>query len=142
MPSAPYFPHGSTMTIDGTPILGLLDIPIPTAQRGEVEITQQGDWTRKYRPGLKDFGTTEFTCRMINDDPGQIALRENHEADGETAEFVITTAPHVSPQVTWTFDAYVSTWGGVLPWENGSAAREIGLRVVTEPVEAVVAGES
>lgn len=138
MADGAFFPHGTTVTFGGVEIGGLLDVPIPSLTKGEVETTAHGDWTRTFVPGIGDAGTMSLSMRMIPEDAGQLALVANSEADAEVEEVVITLPPHVTPQRQWVFDAYVQTMGGNLPWDNAAAERTAELRVVTAPAESDV----
>ncbi|TVS15197.1 MAG: hypothetical protein EA417_13800 [Gammaproteobacteria bacterium] len=135
MPNQGFFPHGTTVTIDGVEIKGLLDVPVPSFSKTEVETTAHGDWTRTFVPGLADAGTMTLPTRMIPDDAGQLALQANLEAEDDIAEFVVTLPDHVDPQLTWTFDGYVSNGGGTLPWENSAASRDWEIRITSRPVQ-------
>lgn len=138
MAEGAFFPHGSTVSFAGTPVGGLLDIPLPTYSKEEVETTAHGDFVRTYVGGLADAGSITIPMRLIPGDAGQQALVDNLEADGNTVEEVVITTPDViDPQVSWTFDAYVSGITGNLPWEGSAAGMEVTFRVVSKPVRDV-----
>lgn len=140
MADGAFFPHGSTFSFGGVEVGGLLDIPLPTYAKEEIETTAHGDFVRTFVAGLADAGSITIPMRMIPDDAGQQDLVDNLEADGNTVEEGIITTPDViDPQVSWTFDCYVSEIAGDLPWEGNAAGMEVSLRVVSKPVRVVTA---
>lgn len=128
------FPHGTTFTFGSIPVGGLLDVPIPERDREEVEVTDQNsNFDREYVPGLRDNGTYELPMRLIPGDAGQEALRTAAGNPEDIRECVITLPDHANPRIFWTFDAWVKTFGGELPWENTAASRNVVMRI-TGPV--------
>lgn len=141
MADGAFFPHGSTFTFNGVPVGGLLDIPLPTFAKEEIETTAHGDFVRTFVAGLGDAGSITIPMRLIGEDAGQQELVDNNGADGNTVEVgVITTPDVIDPQISWTFDCYVAEIGGDLPWEGSAAGMEVTLRVVSKPVREVVPG--
>jgi hypothetical protein len=129
---AGFFAHGATLEFNGVLVAGMLDIPIPTQARDEVEITDHdSDFFREYVPGLIDNGTLDLTLRWVPGDPGQAALRANL-GSRDPVEIVITGPPHMDPQETMTFEGFVQTLGGTMFWENTAAEVELSLRVTGE----------
>lgn len=138
MADGAFFPHGSTFTFNNIDVGGLLDIPLPTYNKEEVETTAHGDFVRTFVAGLADAGSITIPMRLIPDDPGQQELVDNLEADGNTVEEgVITTPAVIDPEVSWTFECYVSEITGDLPWEGSAAGLEVTLRVVSKPIRTV-----
>lgn len=109
-----YLPHGTTVSIGGQTIGGLISVSIPEGSRGEAETTDTdsgGD--RTYIAGLRENGTVELSMRHDPDDAGQQALETNYTSSGgDEVEEVIITLPDAATatsgdQQTYTFDAYV-----------------------------------
>ncbi len=128
------FAHGATLVFNGYPVEGLLDIPLPDEEREEVEITSHSsEFQRQYLPGLKDNGELDLVMRMIPDDAGQIAMRDNAATESEVVEIYIQLPSHVEnlgyPVLRWTFDGFVRQRGGTLFWENTAAERTITIRI-------------
>lgn len=129
-----FFAHGATFLFNGYPVEGLLDIPLPDEAREEVEITSHSsNFQRQFVPGLKDNGEFDLTMRMIPDDAGQIAMRENAALENEIVEMQIQLPDHVAnlgyPVLRWTFDGFVRARGGTLFWESTAAERTITIRI-------------
>ena len=111
---AKYLPHGTTVSIGGTAIGGLIAVAIPERTKGEAETTDSdssGD--REYFPGIREGGTVELTFRHDPDDAGQTQLETNYDADGSSAieEIIITlpsSATTASGGRTYTFDGFVT----------------------------------
>jgi hypothetical protein len=144
MAAGAFFPHGTTVTFNGIGVGGLLDIPLPQLTKEEVETTAHGDFTRSYVPGLTDSGTISIPARLIPDDPGQVELWENLEAEGNTNETVVILTPFNEDGKAFqlTFQAYVSGIDGNLPWEGSAAGLTFNLRVTSKPERVVVDEES
>lgn len=109
---AKYLPHGTTFTINGIAVGGLISITIPDRSKGEVETTDSGDaFNRKYISGLREGGNVELSFRHNPADTGQLQLETNYSLDGSGAvkQCVITLpATAGSPQRTYTFDGFVT----------------------------------
>lgn len=129
------FDHGTEMTVDGSAVGGLLDIPLPAASIEEIESTDMDSGgVREYLAGLEDPGTMEFQCRYIPGDVGQAAL-VTARGTGATVAVVInlpdpaTGAPGAG-EPTFSFNAIVI--GDSRPelfWEGSTSMRSFTLRV-------------
>lgn len=129
-----YVPHGTTVTIGGDDIGGVIAIPTPAREKGEAEMTDNdsgGD--REWSPGLRDNGSLDIEFRTDPEDTGQVALKDNFEAD--SSEEIVITAPSDSAStspVTWTFDAFVQNFQWVTDGDqtaDDSATGSATLRV-------------
>lgn len=139
-----YLPHGTTVSIGGQEIGGLMAVSIPEQTRGEAETTDTnsgGD--REYIPALRDAGQLELTFRHDPDDTGQQQLRTNHQADPSAAvvEFIVTlpsSATTASGSHTYTFDGFVvSAPNGELDLVgDDSAQQKSTVRVTSNITEA------
>lgn len=126
---AGFFAHGATLTFNAITVGGLLDIPIPSQERDEVETTDMAsNFFREFVAGLIDNGAIDLTTRWVPGDAGQTELRNNLGSQA-SQEVVITGPTHMSPRETVTFNAFVQTYGGTLFWENSAAEVELSLRV-------------
>jgi hypothetical protein len=134
MPSHPrgFFAHGSQLLVDSIPVGGLLDIPLPEEEREEVEITDMSsNFNREFVPGLRDNGELDLVMRLIPGDPGQEHLRHNAGDPDAIMDCAIILPQHVSPRLSWEFDAWVRSTGGTLFWEGTAAERTVTLRVTS-----------
>ena len=140
MADGAFYPLGTTVTFDETPVGGLLDIPLPQFQKGEVETTAHGDSARTFVAGIGDAGNISIPARLIPDDPGQVAMWENLEASGNTNVEVVITTPYNEDGKAFqqTFQAYVQNITGSLPWDNAAAGLTFDLRVTGKPVREVL----
>jgi len=104
---AKYLPHGTTFSIGGDEVGGLISVSIPDRSRGEAETTDTESTYREFIAGMRDPGSVNLTFRHDPADTGQLALEANFEADGASAlETCIITLPGGSR--TYTFTGYVS----------------------------------
>jgi|SRR5687768_10306050 len=112
--------HGSSVLFASVLVGGLTTIGIPDESKDLMEVTSHdsgGD--REYVPGLRDGGTVELTARLVPEDPGQQALWANYDADNVVEEVVISAAPDADSNIrTWTFNAFVTSTGGALPFDG------------------------
>lgn len=127
-----FWAHGTVVTFDSVPIGGLTEVGLPEESKEEVEVTSHdSEGWREFTPGLRDGGTVALTMRIRPSDAGQMALRANFRADGETAETVITLPPDPENsgfQLTATFMAFVMDLGGGLPFDD-AGERTVTLRI-------------
>lgn len=125
---AGFFAHGAGLTFNSVAVGGLLDVPVPSETRAEVETTDQdSNFRREFVPGLIDSGTMTFVMRMVKSDAGQAELRTN--LGTQTPQAVVVTAPGGTGEPQWSFNAYVQELSGNLPWENTAAERTCVLRL-------------
>lgn len=109
-----YLPHGTTVSIGGQDIGGLIAVGPPERSRGEAETTDTGSGgDREWFPALREGGSFEMTFRHNPDDAGQQQLDTNYGKDGANAivEFIITLpsgATSGSGGQTYTFDGFVT----------------------------------
>lgn len=135
---AGFFGHGAEFTFSGIHVAGMLDIPIPSSDREEVETTDMdSNFRREFVPGLIDNGTLDMTLRWVPGDPGQQALI-NNLGDQTAEECVITGPTHMNPRENVTFDAFVQNLGGTYFWENQAAERTLTMRVTGTPIFGTV----
>lgn len=131
------FPHGTTVEWGSIRIGGLTDVPIPERDREEVEVTDHdSQFNREYVPGLIDNGTYELPLRLVPGDAGQEALVASLGNPEDIQQVTITLPDHASPRYMWTFNAWVKTMGGELPWENTAASRSVVFRVTGAVTES------
>lgn len=106
--------HGTTVSIGGTDIGGIINLTTPDESRGVAETTDSGSGgDRTFIDGLRDAGEMTIDVRWDPDDTGQGALDTNYEASGSSAtEEVIITLPSAATSAsgsqTLTFDAIVT----------------------------------
>lgn len=135
---AGFFGHGASLSFNGIPVAGMLDIPIPSQDREEVEITDMdSNFFREFVPGLIDNGTLDMTLRWVPGDAGQQELIDNLGSQ-TPVEVIITGPTHMNPREAVTFQAFVQNLGGTYFWENQAAERTLTLRVTGEPVFSTV----
>lgn len=109
---AKFVPHGTTVSIGGQTIGGLIGVQVPPRTRGEAEVTDtDSNFDREWLPALRDGDSLELTFRYDPDDTGQQQLRTNYEAapGSAQAEVIITLpsrATSASGSETFTFDAF------------------------------------
>lgn len=109
---AKYLPHGTTFSIGGVVVGGLISVSIPDRSRGEAETTDSasaGD--RSFIAGLRDGGKVTLTFRHDPTDVGQLALETNFGLDGSGAvKACIITLPTTAktPARTYTFNGFVT----------------------------------
>lgn len=114
MPAGPYLPHGTTFSINGVTVGGLIGVSIPDRTRGEVETTATDSSSqRSYIPGLREGGSVQLTMRHRPDDLGQQQLETNYAAAGSAAlvSCVITLPDGATSGVgsrTYTFTGFVT----------------------------------
>lgn len=144
MAAGAFYPLGTTVSFNSVQVGGLLDIPLPQFQKGEVETTAHGDTARTFVAGIGDAGSIAIPARLIPDDPGQVAMWENLEAEGNTNVEVQITTPFNEDGLAFrqTFQAYVQNITGELPWDNAAAGLTFDLRVTGKPVRSVLEEES
>lgn len=106
-----YLPHGTTASIGGESIGGLIGVTLPTRTKGSAETTDTGSGgDRTHIPAIRDGDSIELTMRHDPDDTGQQALDSNYDADANE-EVIITlpsTATSASGSKTYTFDGHVT----------------------------------
>jgi predicted secreted protein len=134
--------HGSTVSFDSELIGGLTTIGLPDEEKEEIEITSHdSQGVREFVAGLRDSGTATLGMRLIPGNAGQDALRTNYNATGNPTVEVVITLPAQAGigQLMLTFNAYCSSLGGGLPYDD-AAERSAGLRIsgaVTETLLSV-----
>lgn len=110
MPGIPFWPHGTTVTWDGTDIEGIESIELAGSTVEEVETTDNDSGGKEETvPGKEVGGSLTLNCRTYIGETGQAALR-SAKASGDVKEVVITlpnTATDDSTVGTFTFDAWV-----------------------------------
>lgn len=134
-----YLPHGTTASVGGSDVGGLIAVSVPDRSKGEAETTDTGSGgDRSYIPGLREGGSVELTFRHDPDDAGQTALETNYDADDATVEIIITlpaSATSASGSRTYTFDAFVTTPpSGELDLIGDEAAEQSATLKVAGPV--------
>lgn len=132
--------HGSSIAFDSIDIGGLTSIGLPDESKDEIEVTSHDSaGSREFVAGLRDGGSVAIGMRLLPDNAGQDALRANYNSNGNTlVEVVITTpADSVGEAVSFTFNAYVSSLGGALPFD-AAAERSATLRISGAVTEAVL----
>lgn len=96
----------TTLSMDGTEIANLQQIPDIGGAADQVDVTTLADGNYMYINGIKNFGTLEFTFLYDNS-----AATSNYrvcraaEEDGEAHAFVLT----LPDETTFTFSGQVST---------------------------------
>lgn len=117
------FAHGTTLTIDSTPIGGLRQISFPNEEKALVDVTDHdsgGD--REYVPGLRDGGTIDIEFLTEAEDAGQQALWANYgNTANATVEFVMTPpndAAVSGDAFSLTFNGFVISRGGSAPFDE------------------------
>lgn len=109
---AKYLPHGTSFSINGQDVGGLISVGVPDQTRAEVETTDSDSgFDRTFLPGLRDGGTVALSFRHDPVDAGQLELETNFGLDGSGAvkQCVITLpAAAKAPARTYTFDGFVT----------------------------------
>lgn len=110
---AKFLPHGTTVSINGIAIGGLISVSIPARTRGAAETTDSGSaFDRRFIAGLRESGSVDLSFRFDPTDTGQQQLETNYGLDGSGAvKQVVITLPLTakSPARTYTFDGFVTT---------------------------------
>lgn len=125
MAGIPFWPHGTTVTWDGTDIEGIESIELSGSTVEEVETTDNDSGGKEETvPGKEVGGSLTLNCRMYIGEAGQSALRSAKDS-GDVKEVVITlpsTATDDSTVGTFTFDAWVRNIEESLPQVAAEAA--------------------
>lgn len=137
-----FFPQGSTWEIAGVVIAGTQDIPLPSGNKPRIRSTEQSDPGETYVAGRPDLDAVDVTLRYIPTDPGQVLLRANHEAVGQTSVAFAAQSPFIDGDaVRVEYSAYVVTMPGNLPLDD-IAEVTVTIQPTTLPVYSIVEEES
>lgn len=122
--------RGVTVTIDGTKIGEILEIPIPSTEVDDIEVTNQdsGDW-KEYKPGRKDGGEAELKANFVSSDAGQLALQT--ACAGTATHVIVVSYPDGS---SMTFNGVVKTFDVTL--EDDLLKLSCKIKVSGEPIFA------
>lgn len=132
------FAHGTTVTIGGTAIGGLVNIGLPEQTKESVDMSDhESGGDMEFVGGLRDGGSIQLEMTVLKPaNAGQTALFTNYDADQTSAEFVITLPGTGAP--VFTFDGFVTAIGGGAP-HNGKATYTSTIKVTGPVVKSAVA---
>lgn len=125
--------HGTTFSIGGVLVGRLTSVGLPERSKDEIDMTDMDSgFDREPEPGIRDSGTLTLEGNLDPGNAGQDAIELNYAADGTDAiEEMIITLP-TSPATTLTFDGFVSSINGDLPFDD-KATFSVDIRV-TGPI--------
>lgn len=115
----------------------VLDVPPLNRPRESVETTNQDSTgqSREYIPGLNEPPEFTFECNYLPNDATQTALNDMfNAADGGVRQWRIRETTS-SPEVTWTFEAFVTNFAPQAPVADRRTV-EVTIRITGPIVRA------
>jgi len=85
----------------------VIDMSLDSGGAAEIDITNLDSTAKEFNLGLPDYGNVSISCNYDPDDAQQTALKTDYDGQ-DSGNYRIDMSD--SPQTTFSFTAYVSSW--------------------------------